>query len=144
MKRAFEADRRLRDSRRTHDLRRLRSKLCQLELVHRGIIFTAGEIHRFGKFVGDQVDHKFLGLTNVSQRVFGFAVASPGLLGLTKSGSKCQQWRVDANRIKKGKWRKIELSRCARCGYPGDGTRRYGIEHDAVKLAVGEFRRQIG
>src|ERR1035438_7569571 len=56
MKLALKADRRLGNSLRPHDLRRLWSNLRQFELVHGRGVFAAGQIHRLAKFVGNEVD----------------------------------------------------------------------------------------
>lgn len=110
MKLAFKAHRRLTDSRWTHDLRRLRREPRQLEFIHRGSVFAAGEIHRLGELIRDDVDHKFFRVTDIPQGIFGFPTDCSDVLGSPHSGRKRQQRRVNANAMEKGEGRKIELS----------------------------------
>src|SRR5580700_1222769 len=103
MKLALKTHGRFRDSGRAHDRRRLWSKLRQLEFVYRSVVLAAGYVHRLSQFVKDDVDHKFPGITNISQRIFSFAAPRLRWFGLSQSGRKRQQRRVDAGHIKKRK-----------------------------------------
>src|ERR1700693_2951016 len=85
MKRGLKAYGRFRDPRRTHDFRRLWSKLRQLEFVYRSVVLAAGYVHRLSQFVSDDVDHKFPGITNISQRIFSFAAPRLRWFGLSQS-----------------------------------------------------------
>src|SRR5580693_8112042 len=129
---ALEADRRFRDSRRLHDLRRRVIDVGKLELVDGSIVFTAGRIHRFGEFERDHVDHKFFGLADIAQRVFGFSVGRGGSLRRTQSWGKRQQRRLDANAIEKREWSKVWLAGGAESGNPGDRPGSHSVENESV------------
>jgi len=74
MELAFEADRRFFDASGTNELRGFGSDLGQFPFVDRRGVFAAGDVHGVEQRVGDDADDKFLGIANVAERVFWFAL----------------------------------------------------------------------
>src|SRR5579859_1069556 len=103
IKLALKADWRLGHPPRPDHFRRRRGKFRHVELTDGRFIIAAGQVHSLAQFVGDHVDHKFPGLTNIPQRVFRYprGLSHSPFLRRAHSRRERQQRRLDAYRVKK-------------------------------------------